>query len=179
MHRLFVAIRPPETVRDLLIDTMEGLDTARWQGDDQLHLTLRFIGEVETPLANDIAALLARVQPAPFDLALEGVGSFDKRGRVHTLWAGLAASPDLLALQRKVEHACQAAGLPAEQRKFAPHITVARLNSVADPLEPWLAAHRMLASAPWQVSEFRLYESTLGKDGAHYEAVARYALASD
>ena len=176
MHRLFVAIRPPEHIRDLLIDTMEGLDAARWQGDEQLHVTLRYIGEVETPMANDIAAVLESISTPPFDLALEGVGTFDKRGRVHTLWAGLAASPELRALQRKVEQACQSAGLEPEHRRFAPHITIARLNNATGPLDPWLAAHRTLASAPWRVNEFRLYESTLGKAGAHYEAVARYAL---
>ena len=176
MHRLFVAIRPPAPIRDLLIDTMEGLDAARWHGEDQLHLTLRFIGEVETPLANDLAAALGQVSGEPFDLALEGVGTFDKRGRVHTLWAGLAASPELLALQRKVEQACQRCGLEAEHRRFAPHITLARVNRAAGPLEPWLATHRNLASPPWQASEFRLYESTLGRDGPHYEPVARYAL---
>ena len=59
MHRLFVAIRPPEPVLDLLIDTMEGLPSLRWQHEDQLHLTLRFIGEVERPLAEDLAAALS------------------------------------------------------------------------------------------------------------------------
>ena len=60
--------------------------------------------------------------------------------------------------------------------RFAPHITLARINRAAGPLEPWLATHRNLASPPWQASEFRLYESTLGRDGPHYEPVARYAL---
>ena len=61
MHRLFVAIRPPEDIRDLLIDAMDDSADFRWQDDEQLHLTLRFIGEVERPIANDIADALTRV----------------------------------------------------------------------------------------------------------------------
>lgn len=176
MHRLFVAIRPPASVRDHLLDTMEGLDVARWQGDEQLHLTLRFIGAVETPLANDLAAALEQVSAEPFDLALEGAGQFDKKGRTHTLWAGVSPSPGLLALQRKVEQACQRCGLEPEHRRYAPHITVARMSAATALVEPWLAQYRQLVSPPWQVDEFRLYESTLSGSGAHYEPVMRYAL---
>jgi len=68
MHRLFVAIRPPEDVRDLLIDAMDDSPALRWVGDEQLHLTLRFIGEVERPVANDIAAALDRVRSSNFQI---------------------------------------------------------------------------------------------------------------
>ena len=73
-HRLFIAIRPPAAVRDALVDSMEGLEGARWLGEDQLHLTLRFVGEVETPAANDLAGQLARIDSPPFELAAAGVG---------------------------------------------------------------------------------------------------------
>ena len=68
-HRLFIAIRPPAVVRDALIDTMEALDGARWQDDDQLHLTLRFVGEVERAVANDLAAALEAISMPPFGLS--------------------------------------------------------------------------------------------------------------
>ena len=79
MHRLFVAIRPPETIRDLLIDAMDDGAEFRWQSDEQLHLTLRFIGEVDRPLAEDLAAALARLHVPRFSLRIAGAGSFDQR----------------------------------------------------------------------------------------------------
>ena len=75
MHRLFVAIRPPEDVRDLLIDAMDDSPALRWVGDEQLHLTLRFIGEVERPTANDIAGALSRLHSPRFDLRVIDVAS--------------------------------------------------------------------------------------------------------
>jgi 2'-5' RNA ligase len=176
MPRLFAAIRPPAEVRDALIDTMEGLDAARWQGEDQLHLTLRFVGEVDNAAAADLADALGRIAFAPFVLALRGVGAFERKGRAHTLWAGVADSAELLALQKKVERACQACGLEPERRKFAPHVTIARLGRASGEIGGWLAAHQRFASEQWTVDEFRLYESVLGAGGAHYDPVVRYPL---
>ncbi len=175
MHRLFVALRPPESVRDLLIDAMEGADV-RWQDDDQLHLTLRFIGEVERPLASDVAAALAGIAFAPFELAIAGVGRFD-HGRRGALWAGVSPKDEIKALAAKVERACQAAGLPPERRAYHPHITLARWSGGKPRLDGWLERHSGLRSEPWPVREFVLYESRLGQSGAHYEEVREFALA--
>src|SRR5690606_20008278 len=87
-HRLFIAIRPPAPVREALLDTMEGIEGARWQDEEKLHLTLRFAGEVERPAANDLAAALGRIAAAPFALRIAGVGHFERKGQPHTLWAG-------------------------------------------------------------------------------------------
>ena len=102
MTRLFVALRPPLQVRDALFDTMDGVDGARWQDDDQLHLTLRFVGEVDRPLAEDLAAALGRVDAARFDLTISGAGHFAKKGRTNALWSKPLTSKALLDLQRKV-----------------------------------------------------------------------------
>jgi len=176
MIRLFVAVRPPPAIRDALIDTMDGIDGARWQDEEQLHLTLRFIGEVDRPVAEDVAAALARVDAPSFDLSIAGVGHFATKGRATALWARPRPSPELEALQHKVERACQQAGLPPERRKFTPHITLARLGRSAGPIGGWLAAHGALSLPPWRVDEFRLYESTLSPAGAQYEPVVRYPL---
>lgn len=175
-HRLFVAIRPPEHIRDALIDTMEGLEGARWQGEDQLHLTLRFIGEADAPLANDIAESLSSVRAAPFPLSLAGVGHFERRGRPHSLWAGLGPSRELVELADRVEKACRRAGCAPETRRFTPHITIARLNSSTEPIGGWIANHGDLRSDPWPVDAFILYESHLGAGGSLYEPVVRYQL---
>lgn len=175
MHRLFVAIRPPEAIRQQLLGLMGGLHDLRWQNDNQLHLTLRFIGEVERPMADDVAAELGRIRFERFSVALDGVGKFEKR-RHGALWAGVQPKEQLKALAAKVERACQSAGVEPEQRAYRPHITLARWNGRAPHLDRFLERHGALASDPWEISEFILFESRLGQSGAHYEAMVRYTL---
>jgi RNA 2',3'-cyclic 3'-phosphodiesterase len=174
-HRLFIAIRPPEPVRDLLMDAMEGIEGARWIDDDSLHLTLRFVGEVEREVANDLAAALARIAWPRFALRIEGVGHFTRKGRTAALWARIAASPPLEGLRQKVEAACEAAGLGRETRRFTPHVALARLNRSSGPIGGWLSAFGDMR-AGWEVTEFTLYESHLGHTGSFYEPVTVFAL---
>jgi RNA 2',3'-cyclic 3'-phosphodiesterase len=179
MHRLFVALRPPPGIRESLADLMDGVPGARWQDDEQLHLTLRFIGAVDRPVAEDIAAALAAVQaPAP-TVTLNGVGRFDHRGRTEALWAGVGPHDALAALHRKVDQAIVRAGLEPERRAYLPHLTVARLPRAAGAeieVEAWLAHHAGLTSDPFALPHLILYESHLGRAGASYEAIARWPL---
>src|SRR5215469_14365218 len=122
MHRLFVAIRPPEHIRDLLIDTMSESADFRWQNDEQLHLTLRFVGEVARPLANDLADALTRIRYERFQLRISGVGRFERRSG-GVLWAGVEPKPPVAALAAKIERACQQVGIEPERRAFHPHIS--------------------------------------------------------
>lgn len=176
MHRLFVAIRPPEEIRDLLIDAMADSPELRWVSDDNLHLTLRFVGEVERPLADDIALALSRLRSGPFELGVTGVGMFERRSG-GALWAGVEAKPPVAALAAKVERACIAAGIEPEHRAYHPHITLARFNRRgAAPARAFLERNRALAAPPFAVNRFILYESHLSRHGPHYEAVAEFAL---
>ena len=176
MHRLFVAIRPPEHIRDLLIDAMDDSADFRWQDDEQLHLTLRFIGEVERPMANDIAAELARLRAEPFDLRLAGVGRFEQRNS-GALWAGVEPKAPLAALAAKIERLCQCAGLQPERRAFHPHITLARWKGRRTrEVESYIERHKGLSSDPFPVDRFALFESRLSRHGAHYEEVGAFAL---
>ncbi len=176
MTRLFVALRPPPPIRDALLDTMEAVERARWQDEDQLHLTLRFVGEIDAPLAEDLAAELGRVDAARFDLTIVGAGHFARKGRPSALWAAVAPSAPLATLQQKIERACQRIGLEPEHRKFTPHVTLARLGGAAGPVGDWLALHGALSTPPWPVDEFRLYESVLAPGGSVYEPVVSYRL---
>jgi len=176
MHRLFVAIRPPESIRDLLIDAMDDSPDFRWQDDGQLHLTLRFVGEVERPLAEDLADALGRVRGHPFALSIKGVGRFDQRSS-GALWAGVEPKEPVAALAAKIERQCQQLGLAPEHRQFHPHITLARWKGWrSGDAEAFVARHRGLASAPFTVDSFTLFESRLSRHGAHYEEVATYPL---
>jgi len=176
MHRLFVAIRPPEDIRDLLIDAMDDSPELRWVPDENLHLTLRFIGEVERPLAEDIAAALATIRSPAFDLRIAGVGQFAQRNG-GALWAAVEPREPVAALAAKVERACMTAGLEPERRAFHPHITLARWNRrSSQAVQAFLERNRGLASEPFALDRFTLFESRLSRHGAHYEAVAEYAL---
>ena len=176
MLRLFAALRPPEAVRELLIDAMDGVPGLRWQHDEQLHLTLRFIGEVERPVAEDLALALGKIRFERFAIRIAGVGRFEQRGR-GALWAGAEPRAPLAALAAKIERVCVGVGLPPERRAFHPHITLARWGrSGAVSLDPFLARHAALVSDPFEVDAFRLYQSQLGRDGAHYEAVCTFDL---
>lgn len=179
MHRLFVALRPPVSARASLRACMGGVPGARWQDNEQLHLTVRFVGEVTTPCAEDIAAALSGVAaPAP-EVTITGVGTFDRRGRVDTIWARVEPTPPLLALHRKVDQALTRAGIAPDQRRFTPHITLARSGRAgADPvaLSRWMEANAAMALPPFTATHLLLYESRLGREGASYEAVARWPL---
>lgn len=176
MHRLFVALRPPAIVRQRLLALMEGVEGARWQDDAQLHITLRFIGEVDRHQAGDIAAALARVEAPPLTLALNGVGAFDRRGRVDTLWAGVTPHQEIAALHRKADRACVAAGAVPDSRAYLPHITLARAGRGGALADAFLARHAGLSSPAFTVEEFGLYESILGREGAVYHLAERYPL---
>ena len=176
MHRLFAGIRPPSTVRDLLLDAMDDSPDFRWQDDEQLHLTLRFVGAVDRPQAEDLAVALGRVQAAYFALRIAGVGSFDHRNS-GALWVGADPKPPVASLASKIERACQSIGLAPERRAFHPHITLARWSGRRTrETGAWLERRSSLQSPPFDVTEFMLFESHLSRHGAHYEAVARYSL---
>ena len=176
MHRLFVAIRPPEAIIDLLVDAMDDSPELRWVGDEQLHLTLRFIGEVERPVANDLAAALAAIRFERFKLRISGVGRFDRRNG-GALWAGVEPKAPVTALAAKVERVCQDVGLPPERRAFHPHITLARWKGrSARAADAFAERGSGLSSEPFAVDRFILSESHLSRHGPHYEAVRDYPL---
>jgi RNA 2',3'-cyclic 3'-phosphodiesterase len=176
MHRLFVAISPPEEVRDLLIDAMDDSPALRWVGDEQLHLTLRFIGEVERPLANDIASALDRLRSPSFELRVSGAGKFEKRSG-GSLWAGIEPKEPATALAGKVERTLQQVGLEPEHRSFSPHVTLARWNRRdLEIVDGFLRRHSNLQSGMFAVDRFILFESKLSRHGAHYEEVAVFPL---
>ena len=176
MHRLFAAIRPPEEVRDLLIDAMDDSPELRWVGDEQLHLTLRFVGEVERPVANDLAAALAQVRAELLELRLTGVGRFDQRNG-GAVWAGVEPKAPVAALAARIERVCQQVGLAPERRAFHPHITLARWKGRSSrAADAFIERARGLSSAPFTVGRFILFESQLSRHGPHYEAVATYRL---
>lgn len=177
MHRLFVGLRPPRAMRERLLAAMGGVAGARWQIDEQLHLSLRFLGDVPRPLAKEVALVLGQIRFPPLELALSGVGQFaDSRGRVNTLWAGVSPHHSVTRLHRKVDQAVQQMGIAADTRAFLPHITLARLNVPMAATERFLADQAGLHSSSALFDHLYLWESRLGGERAVYETVARYPL---
>jgi 2'-5' RNA ligase len=172
MLRLFVALELPVAMRDVLLGAMGGVAGARWQRDDQLHLTLRFIGEVDRHRAADIAAALDGVRFEPLELALAGPGSFDRRGRIDTLWVGVSPSDGVAALAQRINQALLRVGIPAETRAFVPHITVARLPRGAGPISEF--PDRALPTTRFRINTFALWQSQMLREGADYEIIERY-----
>lgn len=163
-------------MRRQLLAVMGGVPGARWQEDDQLHLTLSFLGELDRPEADDVAAALAAIDHPRPTIALKGAGSFDHKGKVHSIWAGIAPDAGLKQLHDRINRALLAVGARPDQRAFTPHITLARLGRDAGPVEPFLGRIAGLSSPPVTLEAFLLFESRLGHHGASYEAVARYPL---
>jgi len=175
-HRLFVALRPPRPIRGLLREAMHGISAARWQDDDQLHLTLRFIGEVDRHRAEDIAAVLGSLHAPVISARIAGVSLFDRKGQPHMVWAGVEPTAPLTSLHRKVGQLLARVGVAAETRTFVPHITLARLNRAAGPAAPFVAQSGGLASPAFDFTHVILYESELAHGGSRYHPVARYPL---
>ncbi len=171
MMRLFVGLELPAAVKAALLASMGGVAGARWQRDEQLHLTLRFIGEVDRHQAQDIAAALGRVNIRPFAAELGEAGHFEHRGRIDTLWVGVRPAEAVAALAKAVNAALAGVGIAPEPRAFVPHITLARGRTMfgvsAWPLAP-------IPRIGWTVAGFALFESRMGKDGSDYGVIARW-----
>ncbi len=174
MPRLFVAIRPPEAVIDALIDTMEAVENARWQDEEQLHLTLAFLGDVAERDVGDVAAALASVEFAPFPLTISGTGHFERKGLVHSIWAGVEEQPSLTGLQKRVATACRPVAPQMEARRYVPHITIARFSRHSADIPAWLALNAPLRLDPFMVESFSLFESHLSHGPARYEELERF-----
>jgi len=177
MIRLFVALELPSDVRERLSGLQGGVAGARWTTQEQMHLTLRFIGEVDENVGHDIDDALAGIRAPTFALELAGVGEFGGKNP-RALWAGVRANESLAHLQKKVETALQRIGLAAETRKFAPHVSLARLKSPPrDKVAQFLAHNALFASGSFPVDHFVLFSSHLSHNGAIYHAERTYRLA--
>lgn len=171
MIRLFAGLELPAAVKAVLLNSMGGVAGARWQRDDQLHLTLRFIGEVDRHQAQDVAAALGRVTLRPFLAELGEAGWFEHRGRIDSLWVGVRPAEALAALARSINAALAQVGVPPESRAFVPHISVARGRGMTG-VSAWPQAP--IPRQSWLVDGVTLFESRMSKAGSDYAALCRW-----
>jgi 2'-5' RNA ligase len=179
--RLFVALPIPDMVAGSLLLLEGGVPGARWQAREQMHLTLRFIGEVDGSDARALDDALAGIDAPGFELQLHGVGQFGNK-QPHALWASARKNELLEHLQRKVDTAIRRVGQPPSSgdkhaHKFMPHITLARLrHPEMDKVRQWLTEHALYTSAEFRVDAFCLYSSKLTSDGSIYRVEQEYPL---
>jgi len=175
--RLFVALSLPEGIQQSLSGLANGLPGARWVKPENLHLTLRFLGEVDNLAAADVDDALAKIRSPGFDLGLNGIGHFGEGRKLRALWVGVDANAELMRLQEKIEQALIRLGLPPEPRKFKPHITLARFKSNPGArLQAYLTDHNLVRAGPIAIDSFELYSSFTSADGPIYRVEASYPL---
>ncbi len=154
-----------------------GLPGARWVDPENYHMTLRFIGEVNRHTAADIDGTLQRIDAAPFELVLSGLGTFGQGRKTRALWTGAQPSTGLVHLQNKIESAVVRAGQPPETRKFVPLTTIARFREAhPDRIQSFVERNGLFQAGPVIADRFILFESHMGKGDSHYEALSDYPL---
>lgn len=177
MQRFFVSIDLPQAVKRELAGICLGLPGARWVADEQIHLTLRFVGEVDGGVFQDIREGLAEIEGSAFTMRLVGLGFFPPRRQPHVLWAGVEPVDPVVALRNRVESLLVRLGLEPEGRKFSPHVTMARLRDTpVVKLTQYLAGNAFFASSKFEVDAFHLYSSVLTNKGAMHQIEASYPL---
>ena len=176
MQRLFVALPIPDDVANSLLAIQSGMPGARWQTREQIHLTLRFIGEIDGRQASAVHDALSTIDAPVFSLALHGAGEFGGR-RPSSIWAGVRVNEALTRLQRKIETALQRVGLAADRQRFTPHVTLARLRGTQQGhVMDYLIDHALYSSRPFTAAAFVLYSSLLTSTGSIYRAEQAYRL---
>lgn len=177
MIRLFAAIAIPEDIGEPLLRRQQGLPGARWRPLEAMHITLRFFGDVQERVAEDLDVELARITAAPFGVTLESVGAFDEGPEIHAVWAGVAESEPLRTLAGRCETAARRARVTPDRRVWRPHLTLAYLNR-PDPADvaAWIQANALLRSPPFAVDRFGLYSSHRTGEGSRYVLEREYRL---
>lgn len=169
LMRLFIAIELPDDLKDRLAGLKTVIPAANWVKRAGYHLTLSFLGEVDSDRVPALTAALSSIQSPSFSVTLRGAGRFPPKGAARVLWIGTETQPALIALHQQVERALVPLCFPTEDRSFSAHITLARLKTDARrEVEAFLEKHRDWRADPFPVTAFHLIESTLTPQGAHY-----------
>lgn len=175
--RLFVALSLPDGVIARLNIMCSGIPGANWVAPENMHITLRFIGEVDEPTAEEINYVLSQIDEKAFPLEIGGLDIFGRGSHPHALWVAVKPSPELLHLQSKIESTLVRAGLPPEGRKFTPHVTLARLHRPdVNRVQSFIEGNNLFHAGPFHISQFTLFESRTGNGGPIYDPLADYPL---
>jgi 2'-5' RNA ligase len=179
MLRLFVAVDLPAELRPVVVRLCQGIGGARWTRPEQLHITLRFLGDTPEDQLGDLCAHLRQIRMSGFQLALRGIGVFPPPGArkpARVLWLGLDPPESLQALKLAVDEVL-GPDPDTAKRGFSPHLTLARFPTrPRHDLDAFLAEHAGFEGGRFLVDRFHLYRSTLRREGALHEIVETYPL---
>lgn len=178
MPRLFVAIDLPESLKTTLTGICHGIPGTRWLPPNQLHLTLRFIGDVDNGLFRAIMDGLSGNDLPPAKCHLRSIGCFPAKGRPRVIWAGVSEeATGLFTLQRHLEKEIRRFGITPEERPFTPHITLARLKDPPkEAVFAFLSKNAEFQGGAFTVTAFHLYSSSLTPKGAIHTLERSYQL---
>jgi 2'-5' RNA ligase len=177
MIRLFVGVALPGAAAEMLAPLAAGVPGARWSQAENLHITLRFVGDISEAIAEDLDSALGAVSVPAFDITLAGVGAFGDPMAPHVLWAGVETNEILTRLRGRCETAARRAGLKPDTRVWKPHVTLAYLSG-ADPsrVATWASTHNLTRVPPFRAEAFGLYSSWPTRNGSIYRLERRYPL---
>lgn len=177
-ERLFIALTLPDAVRDTLAAEAHPLPGVNWTRPEQLHVTLRFLGDTPSEQIPPLIERLSAIRIAPFILPIEGIGTFPPNRPPRILWIGVGSGhPRLFQLRQRLDDTLLAAGLQLDVRTFHPHVTLARTtDDAAKSIAHWLHTHRDFAAPPFRVEAFDLYASELRPSGALHTLRHRFPL---
>lgn len=168
MPRLFTALEVPREAALSLSLLRGGIPGARWIDVENYHITLRFFGDIDGRTADELVNWLDRIDRPQFTLSLSGIGAFGSK-KPHSIFASVTPSPEMFALQAEIERICQRIGLPPDQRKFTPHVTLARLkNARVDDVVRYLHGRANFQTMPFTVKDFVLLSSRESVGGGPY-----------
>jgi 2'-5' RNA ligase len=177
MPRLFTGLEIPDDVAQRLSLLRGGLPGARWIDAESYHVTLRFIGDIDGPTAVEVADALSRIDRDSLTLTIDGLDAFGSK-KPHALVARIAGGRALIELQAEQERIIQRLGLPAETRKFTPHVTLARLRGTSNrDVAEYLALRGGFSAGPFRADRFVLYSSRDSVGGGPYLVEEAYPLA--
>lgn len=177
--RLFIAIEIPDDLKKTIADLRADIPGARWVPEEQIHLTLAFLGEVEETVVEQLNSALAGIHATEFELCFSSTGCFPKYQRPRVLWLGVKPHPHLDELAAKVRAAVLSCGIPQEERPFSAHITLARLKLLPSrELEAILEQPQKQRIHPFRAREFILFQSRLTQQGAVHTPLMSFPLAA-
>ncbi|MCK7551289.1 MULTISPECIES: RNA 2',3'-cyclic phosphodiesterase [Marinobacter] len=176
MHRLFFGLEIPAAIRQRLLQVPTPVAGARWQRDDQFHITLLFLGDVESGRAVNARAAARDLPLEPFELDVHGLGSFGPPHNPRHVWAGVQPLNPIAVMHEALAARITGLGFTPEKRGFRPHVTLARFGKQPGSVAALLDEYQSCSFGSFTVSDFVLFESKRGDQGSVYSVVERFGL---